>query len=64
MKKILLLAGIALAAMVSCTKQQQPAEPESVTPAEALLARMDTLRNHGYMYGHQDDPFYGITWEW
>lgn len=64
MKKILLLAGIALAAMVSCTKQQQPAETEGVTPAEALLARMDTLRNHGYLYGHQDDPFYGITWEW
>lgn len=34
------------------------------TPAEALLARLKKLQQIGYMYGHQDDPFYGITWDW
>lgn len=63
MKKTLLLAAIALATMASCSNNNpQPAVEQ--TPAEALLVRMDTLRQHGYMYGHQDDPFYGITWEW
>lgn len=63
MKKNLLLAAIALATMASCSNNNpQPAVEQ--TPAEALLVRMDTLRQHGYMYGHQDDPFYGITWEW
>ena len=63
MKKTLMLAAIALATMASCSNNNpQPAVEQ--TPAEALLVRMDTLRQHGYMYGHQDDPFYGITWEW
>lgn len=34
------------------------------TPAERLIQRMGKLVQKGYMYGHQDDPFYGITWEW
>ena len=34
------------------------------TPAEKLIARLQKLHQKGYMYGHQDDPFYGITWEW
>ena len=34
------------------------------TPAQALLARMQKLQKMGYMYGHQDDPFYGVSWEW
>ncbi len=63
MKKIL-LAAAALVGLAACTKNAQPAEEAAPTVAESLLARMDTLRQHGYMYGHQDDPFYGITWEW
>lgn len=34
------------------------------TPAEKLLNRMAKIQKKGYMYGHQDDPFYGITWDW
>ena len=29
-----------------------------------LEQRLRTLQQRGYMYGHQDDPFYGLTWEW
>lgn len=35
-----------------------------VTPAKQLLLRMNKIQEKGYMYGHQDDPFYGITWDW
>lgn len=34
------------------------------SPAQQLLDRMAHIQKKGYMYGHQDDPFYGITWEW
>lgn len=36
----------------------------TVTPAKQLLLRMNKIQEKGYMYGHQDDPFYGITWDW
>lgn len=31
---------------------------------QQLLNRLATLQARGYMVGHQDDPFYGLTWEW
>lgn len=34
------------------------------TPAEQLIQRLLKIQKKGYMYGHQDDPFYGITWEY
>lgn len=34
------------------------------TPAQKLIQRMQNIQKKGYMYGHQDDPFYGITWDW
>ena len=34
------------------------------TPREQLIERMTKLQKKGYMYGHEDDPFYGITWNW
>ncbi len=32
--------------------------------AKALEQRMTTLAKRGYMAGHQDDTFYGLSWEW
>ena len=29
-----------------------------------LLDRLQQLQVRGYMFGHQDDPFYGLTWQW
>ena len=34
------------------------------TGAAALVKRLRAILPMGYMYGHQDDPFYGLTWEW
>lgn len=53
------LAAIAIAA---CTAQRQ-VEPEK-TQAQQLFERLDTLRQKGIMFGHQDDPFYGLTWSY
>lgn len=59
MKKLCLLLFAAAMLLPACKKQVvQP------TPAEALIQRLDSLREKGIMYGHQDDPFYGITWQW
>lgn len=41
--------------MQGCCKQ---------TPAARLIERLKTLSAKGIMYGHQDAPFYGLTWEW
>lgn len=57
------LMAIATLALGACASQNKPTEPQE-TPAEHLFNRMNTLKDKGYMYGHQDDPFYGITWEW
>jgi len=64
MKKLLLLASFALALTASCKKTPAPVAPETPTPAQQLITRLDTLRQQGLMYGHQDDPFYGINWEY
>jgi len=31
-------------------------------PREALIQRLQDLQQRGCMFGHQDDPFYGIGW--
>lgn len=63
MKSNILFIALAALTIASCTKNQQTTE-NAQTPAQSLIARLDTLKDKGYMYGHQDDPFYGITWEW
>ena len=62
MKKIVIGAMVVAAVMAACTTQKQT-EPEK-TVALQLMERLDTLRSKGYMFGHQDDPFYGLTWEY
>ena len=64
MKKILLFASLAMALMASCSKKAQTDSEAQSTPAQALITRLDNLRQKGYMYAHQDDPFYGVTWQW
>ena len=34
------------------------------TEAQQLISRLTKLQKKGYMFGHQDDPFYGVTWSW
>ena len=59
MRKYLVIATTALT-LLACTTAKN-AEPEK-TVAQQLFERLDTLRQKGYMFGHQDDPMYGLTW--
>ncbi len=43
---------------------QQEAYSAKKTKAEKLTERLRKIQKKGYMYGHQDDTFYGITWDW
>ena len=54
-----IILGLALMGLVfvGCSKPQP-------TPREALLSRLNALQQQGCMFGHQDDPFYGIGWEY
>ena len=61
MKKLVTMAVGALM-IAGCTATKK-VEAEK-TQAEQLFERLDTLRQKGYMFGHQDDPFYGLTWDY
>lgn len=37
---------------------------KKTTAAEQLVLRLQKIQKKGYMFGHQDDTFYGITWNW
>ena len=57
MKQYIYIIGIAM--MMAACGQKTIVEK---TQSEQLAERMQTLQQRGYMMGHQDDPFYGVTW--
>ena len=58
-KRLYMLLGVAML-MVACNKTEE--KPKTI--AQQLADRLHSLQQKGYMMGHQDDPFYGITWEY
>ena len=46
--------------------EMQPMYPSSaaVNGREALIKRLNQIQGKGIMFGHQDDPFYGLDWQW
>ena len=57
--------SVALFALLVACGGQKTAAAESESEksvAEQLFDRLDTLRQRGFMFGHQDDPMYGLTW--
>lgn len=53
MRKIVFVLAMACC-LAACHKPQNG--------REQLLNRLDSLQQRGCMFGHQDDPFYGIGW--
>ncbi len=51
---------IMLAATILCTVFSASGQ----TPAQKLQKRLTKIQKQGVMFGHQDDPFYGLTWEY
>lgn len=60
MKQFLKITTIALA-LFGFSFSAQAAKP---TPRQQLINRLAKIQKKGYMFGHQDDAFYGLTWEW
>ena len=58
-KRLYMLLGVAIL-MVACNKTEE--KPKTI--AQQLADRLQSLQQKGYMMGHQDDSFYGITWEY
>ena len=70
MKLITTLTAVALSALCvlpSCSggKTAAQTEPEPLTPAASLIARLDSITKSGrYLFGHHDDTAYGRTWSY
>ena len=56
--------SFSVALLVACSGQKNTANESKNegTVAQQLFNRLDSLQQKGYMFGHQDDPFYGLTW--
>ena len=37
--------------------------PNRTPETERLLSNLKKIPSNGFMFGHQDDPLYGVTWE-
>ena len=57
MKAFIYIIGVAMM-MAACGNKEEKVK----TAADLLAERLQTLQQKGYMMGHQDDPFYGVTW--
>ena len=57
MKLFIYIIGVAVM-MVACGQKTVVEKTES----EQLAERLQRLQQKGYMFGHQDDPMYGLTW--
>ena len=64
MKKSLISLALAALVLTACNGGRGVQIPSDSTPTKAqqLAERLDSLRQKGYMFGHQDDTMYGLTW--
>lgn len=64
MRNSLVMASILLLVLGMCACSIREKKTATKSPeAERLLKRMTDLADKGFMFGHQDDPVYGIRWE-
>ena len=71
MKILCYISSLALIISIAACGNKQNANNDSNTSAflsrtnntENLLISLSQIPSKGFMYGHQDDPLYGVTWE-
>lgn len=72
MKIFNLLTALALLLpLIACGNKQNTNKNNSDIPAtysrtketQNLLSNLSKIPSHGFMFGHQDDPLYGVNWE-
>ncbi|MGV8963556.1 MAG: glycoside hydrolase family 26 protein [Candidatus Saccharimonadaceae bacterium] len=64
------LSIVLLLSLIACTNKQKTksddvkSTSQSITQeTQNLLANLRQIPSKGFMFGHQDDPLYGVTWE-
>lgn len=71
MKILYYISSLALIILIGACGKRQNANNDSNTSAflsrtnetENLLISLSQISSIGFMFGHQDDPLYGVTWE-
>lgn len=64
-----LLLSIFLLTTISCVEKKSSGNrekmnsPKRTAETENLLRNLKAIAATGFMFGHQDDPLYGVTWE-
>ena len=59
-RTLLIIASL----LLMCGTIQARTDKSAKSPAQQLKERLAKLQKRGIMYGHHDDPFYGLGWEW
>lgn len=60
-KSILILSAVTVILGIGCTGKNQ--QPQHSPETEALLQNLKSIHEKGFMFGHHDDPVYGIGWD-
>jgi len=47
----------------SGNSEDEKNQPQRTVETENLLKNLTAITAQGFMFGHQDDPLYGVTWE-
>ena len=47
----------------SCQLSKEDVKPVKTSETEQLLLKLKTVPAYGFMFGHHDDPVYGIGWD-
>ena len=72
MRILILLTSLALLiSLIACGKKQNRSNADADTSftytrtkeTQNLLTNLIKIPSQGFMFGHQDDPLYGVTWE-
>lgn len=65
--KIYVAGALLITGLASCNstykKEKDNSSFKRTAETESLLASLKTMPEHGFMFGHHDDPLYGIGWE-
>ena len=65
LKYLSLIAGVALVSCGNNKKAETTSAVETMTPAETLIAQLDSVSKSGSFYfGHHDDTAYGYDWKY
>ena len=63
MRKLIAASIIMSILGTSCQSSKEDVKPVKTSEAEQLLIKLKTVPEYGFMFGHHDDPVYGVGWD-